>query len=78
MLLTRRLRFPDLAAGRHSPQPHMLANLAEEGPEAVIPLDQFGGGGFGGTVQSLAIFMGFDDFVDKVGEAGILIGRRGG
>ena len=65
-----------LAAGGIVRSP-MLANLAEEGPEAVIPLDQFGGGGMGGITINGDVY-GFDDFVDKVGEAGILIGRRGG
>ena len=68
---------PQLADGGIVRNP-MLANIGEAGPEAVIPLDQFGGGGFGATVQILGDIWGFDDFVDKVGEAGILIGRRGG
>ena len=55
-----------------------IATIGEAGPEAVIPLDSFGGRGFGTTVQILGDIWGFDDFVDKVGEAGILIERRGG
>ena len=71
--------MPGLARGGIVMHP-TLANIAEDRPEAVIPLDKFGGGGFGNRpiVQILGDVWGYDDFVDKVGEANIDLDRRGG
>ena len=56
----------------------MMAIVGEAGPEAIIPLDRLGEFGGGGGITIMGDLYGWDDFVDKVGEAGIEIEERGG
>ena len=68
-------RIPLLAEGGIVTGP-TLALLGEAGPEAIIPLGR--GGGVGGGITIMGDVYGWDDFVDKVGEAGIELEERGG
>ena len=71
----------------------MLAQIAERGPEAVIPLAKLEhvlsgvsrmsgmggapGSGMGGNLNIYGDVYGFDDFADKVGQANVLNKRIG-
>ena len=61
----------------------MLARVAEEQPEAIVPLDRLetmirGTGTGGSNINVYGDLYGFDDFAEKVTEAGFLFVRRGG
>ena len=73
---------PGAASGGIAMSPMLLA-VAEEKPEAIVPLDRLetmiaGAGGGGSTINVHGDLYGYDDFVEKVTEAGFLFGRRGG
>ena len=77
-----RLRVPGFHSGGIAMSP-MLATVAEEKPEAIVPLDRLesmirGMGGRGGDFNMYGDFYGYEDFVEKVTDAGFLFGRRGG
>ena len=67
--------IPLLAEGGIVTSP-TLALLGEAGPEAIIPLGR--GGGMGGGITIMGDVYGYDDFVDKVGEANVDLEERGG
>ena len=72
--------IPELAEGGIVRMP-TLAIAGEAGPEAVIPLGRLdsliGGGNRGTEIHIHGDLYGYDDFAQKVGEAGIYLDRGG-